>query len=147
MKRIITYVKLQRPADMVSRSITGMACVTILESLVSRDFIMGLRARSLMVSAAITRIGQMLEQGLEQKIVSKIKSKNGMCFKWVSPGFTGVPDRIAILPGGRVIFIEVKRPGLKDGRSPRQKRVAQQLEDLGCTVLKVNKMEDLDGYL
>lgn len=89
----------------------------------------------------------MLEQGLEQKIVRAVKAKNGLCFKWVSPGFTGVPDRIAVLPKGRVIFIEVKRPGLSDGRSKRQKRVAQQLEALGCTVLKVNKMEDLDGYL
>ena len=80
-------------------------------------------------------------------MVSAVERKKGLCLKWVSPGFTGVPDRIVILPNGKIFFVEVKRPGLKDGRSPRQKRVAQQLTDLGCTVLRVSSMEDLDGYL
>ncbi len=39
-----------------------------------------------------------------------------------------MPDRIAILPGGRIIFIEVKRPGLSDGLSVRQKKVIATLE-------------------
>lgn len=89
----------------------------------------------------------MREQALEQKIVSSIKAKNGMCFKWVSPGFTGVPDRIAVMPGGRIIFIEVKRPDGKGRLSTRQKRVGDQLRALGCVVLTVSKMEDLDGYI
>lgn len=125
----------------------GSQSVIISARLVYRVCAIRLKVKSLMGNADIMRIGQMLEQGLEQKIVAKIKEKNGLCIKWVSPGFTGVPDRIAILPGGRVIFIEVKRPGLKDGRSPRQKRVAQQLEDLGCTVLRISDMEELNGYL
>lgn len=89
----------------------------------------------------------MREQGLEQKIVSLVKRKNGMCFKWVSPGFTGVPDRIAVMPEGRIIFIEVKRPDGKGKVSKRQQRVSDQLKALGCTVLVVDKMEDLDGYI
>lgn len=88
----------------------------------------------------------MREAGIERKIVSAIKSKGGLCLKWVSPGFTGVPDRIAILPGGRVLFIEVKKPGT--GRlSSRQKRVGDLLRALGCAVLVVDKTEDLDGYI
>lgn len=89
----------------------------------------------------------MLESALEQKIVERVKAKGGLCFKWVSPGVSGVPDRIAILPGGRVIFIEVKRPGIDDGRSARQKRVATQLISRGCTVLRVSGLEELDGNL
>lgn len=89
----------------------------------------------------------MREQGLEQKIVSLVKRKNGMCFKWVSPGFTGVPDRIAVMPEGKIIFIEVKRPDGKGKVSKRQQRVGDQLRALGCTVLIVDKMEDLDGYI
>lgn len=96
-----------------------------------------------MASAGITQ----REQRLEQKIVSLIKAKNGMCFKWVSPGFTGVPDRIAVMPGGKIFFIEVKRPDGKGRVSKRQQRVGDQLRALGCTVLVVNKMEDLDGYI
>lgn len=89
----------------------------------------------------------MREQALEQKIVSYVKAKNGMCFKWVSPGFTGVPDRIAIMPEGKIVFIEVKRPDGKGKVSRRQHRVCDQLRALGCTVLVVDKMEDLDGYI
>lgn len=59
------------------------------------------------------------------------------------PGAPGVPDRIAILPGGRIIFIEVKRPGLSDGLSIRQKKVIATLEGLGCTVWRISDMEDL----
>ena len=69
-----------------------------------------------------------------------IKSLGGKAYKWVSPG---VPDRIAILPGGRIIFIEVKRPGL----SIRQKKVISTLEGLGCTVWRISDMEDLKARL
>lgn len=89
----------------------------------------------------------MREAALEKKIKARIEKEGGLCFKWVSPGFTGVPDRIAILPAGRLAFIEVKRPGLKDGRTPRQKRVAQMLEARGQTVLRVSSMETLEEWL
>lgn len=88
----------------------------------------------------------MREKSVEQKIVEKIKRKGGLCLKWVSPGYTGVPDRIAILPGGRILFIEVKRPGT--GRlSPRQRRVGDLLRSLGCSVIVADETEDLDGYI
>lgn len=89
----------------------------------------------------------MSEKELERKIKKRIEDWGGLCLKWVSPGFTGVPDRIAVLPGGRIIFIEVKRPGRENGLSPRQERVIGQLRALGCTVLVVNKEADLDEYL
>nr|DAT53066.1 MAG TPA: Nuclease [Caudoviricetes sp.] len=52
----------------------------------------------------------MLEKFLEQKLVRRVKAAGGMCLKWSSPGAAGVPDRIVLLPGGRVIFVEMKRP-------------------------------------
>ena len=89
----------------------------------------------------------MTEKELERKIISRVRSEGGLCLKWVSPGYTGVPDRIVILPGGRIFFIEVKRPGRDNGLSPRQRRVIGQLRDLGCLVLVLNRLEDLDEYL
>lgn len=89
----------------------------------------------------------MYESGFEKKLCDYIKSLGGKAYKWVSPGASGVPDRIAILPGGRVIFIEVKRPGLSDGLSVRQKKVRRTLERLGCTVWRVSDMEDLKARL
>ena len=85
----------------------------------------------------------MLESKLEQAVRKYIKSLGGQAFKWVSPGETGVPDRICILPGGKVIFIELKRPGRKNGLSERQKKIARVLEALDCKVWCINSMEDL----
>lgn len=82
------------------------------------------------------------EKELEKKLKNFIKAEGGLCLKWVSPGFTGVPDRICLLPGGRVVFAELKRPGIKDGLSPRQKRVISQLKALGCSVVVVRSEED-----
>ena len=89
----------------------------------------------------------MRESALEAKIKAKIQKKGGLCLKWVSPGFSGVPDRIALLPEGKILFIEVKRPGLSEGRSTRQKRVASQLKNLGFEVIRVSDIGDLDEYI
>ena len=85
----------------------------------------------------------MYESAFEKKICNFIKGLGGKAYKWVSPGNSGVPDRIAVLPGGKIIFIEVKRPGLSDGLSVRQKKVIADLEKLGCTVWRVSDMEEL----
>lgn len=71
-----------------------------------------------------------LEKDIERALVEKVKKRGGYCLKWVCPGWAGVPDRIVLLPGGRVVFVELKRP--KGGRpSPLQKWWAKKLIDLG----------------
>lgn len=52
----------------------------------------------------------MLEKEIEAKLVKIVKKYGGLCLKWVCPGWAGVPDRIVLLPGGKVIFVELKRP-------------------------------------
>lgn len=86
----------------------------------------------------------MLEKDLEEKLKKYVRAKGGLCLKWVSPGYTGVPDRICFLPGGRIVFVELKRPGRKDGVSARQKRVKQLLEKLGQRVLVIRSEEDFN---
>ena len=51
-----------------------------------------------------------LEKDIEQKLIKIVERHGGMCLKWVCPGWAGVPDRIILMPGGRVIFVELKRP-------------------------------------
>ena len=71
-----------------------------------------------------------LEKEIEAKLVERIRRRGGLCLKWVCPGWAGVPDRIILLPGGRVIFAELKRP--KGGVvSSRQKWWANKLRALG----------------
>ena len=89
----------------------------------------------------------MREAELEKRLKEEIEKRGGLCLKWTSPGFTGVPDRIVLLPGARILFIEVKRPGVKDGRTPRQKRVAWQLKGLGFEVVRLSDIADLEKHL
>ena len=42
----------------------------------------------------------MREKQIERKLVCEVKKRGGICPKWVSPGFDGVPDRLVFLPGG-----------------------------------------------
>lgn len=51
-----------------------------------------------------------LERDIERALVGMVKRRGGFCLKWVCPGWSGVPDRIILLPGGRVLFAELKRP-------------------------------------
>ena len=76
----------------------------------------------------------MKESTVERNIRRQVEALGGVAWKWVSPGRRGVPDRIRILPGPHIIFVELKRPGLNDGRSEQQKKVFHILEGLGCHV-------------
>ena len=77
-----------------------------------------------------------LEKEIEQKLRVAIKKRRGFCLKWVCPGWSGVPDRLVLLPGGRIIFVETKRP--KDGRVARlQEWWHRQLRGLGFQVYVV----------
>ncbi len=53
------------------------------------------------------------EKILERRLVLAVKKVGGVCPKFVSPGLDGMPDRLILLPGGRIAFAEVKRHGEK----------------------------------
>ena len=53
----------------------------------------------------------MLEKDIETKLRNKVKALGGRAYKFVSPGNSGVPDRLVVLPGGKIGFAELKRPG------------------------------------
>lgn len=72
------------------------------------------------------------EKITEAYLRDKVKALGGRSYKWVSPGCAGVPDRIVILPGGRVFFVELKSEG-KTSTAQQKKRQAE-LRALGCTV-------------
>ncbi len=73
-----------------------------------------------------------LERELERKLRDEIRKAGGECLKWVSPGYTGVPDRIVLASGGRICFVEMKAPGKTE--RPRQRIVQQHLREMGFTV-------------
>ena len=74
-----------------------------------------------------------LEKDIEQKLKKTVEKHGGQCLKWVCPGWSGVPDRIILLPGGHVVFVETKRP--KGGRvSKLQKWWHDRLRSFGFVV-------------
>ena len=87
----------------------------------------------------------MLEKEIEKKMVSEIKKRGGLAYKWVSPGNDGVPDRIVVLPGGKVIFVELKTE--TGTLKPRQKVQIDRLKALGCGVVVVKGEDGLTTFL
>lgn len=88
----------------------------------------------------------MLEKELEAKLVKGVEQLGGLCLKWVCPGNSGVPDRIVLLPGGHVLFVELKRPG-KNGLDPLQKVWKRTLSRKGFRVGVVNSEDTLRAAL
>ena len=87
----------------------------------------------------------MREKFIEKKLVEAVKKKGGMAPKFVSPGFNGMPDRIVLLPMGRIAFVELKAPG--EQMRPLQVKRKRQLERLGFSVYCIDSVEQIDGML
>lgn len=87
----------------------------------------------------------MLENRIERRLVERAKEAGGMAIKWTAPGTAGVPDRIVFLPGGVVIFVELKAPGRTS--TALQVRIQQMLKALGADVRVIDSLEDVDALL
>lgn len=87
----------------------------------------------------------MREREIEKKLVEAVKKQGGMCPKFISPGLDGMPDRIVLLPNGKVGFVEVKQQGKK----PRavQLRRAELLRALGFQVFVLDRTEHIGEIL
>ncbi|WZX99685.1 VRR-NUC domain-containing protein [Bacillus sp. FSL W7-1360] len=87
----------------------------------------------------------MRESQLEKRLKHRVEAWGGKSLKFVSPGMSGVPDRLIIFPMGRIVFAEVKTPGQKL-RALQFKR-KQQLEQLGCQVYVIDSLASIDQLL
>lgn len=86
----------------------------------------------------------MLEKEIEAMLVKRVKALGGLCEKFTSPGRRAVPDRIVTLPGGRIIFVELKRPGGKP--TELQLRDHARRRTLGCDVRVIDSKEQIDAF-
>lgn len=87
----------------------------------------------------------MREKTIEQKLVKAVKNTGGIAPKLVSPGFDGMPDRLVLLPEGKIGFVEVKAPG----KEPRPLQAARHrlLRHLGFKVFILDDPEQIGGIL
>lgn len=87
----------------------------------------------------------MRESDLEARLVRGVKAMGGLAYKFVSPGSVGVPDRLVVLPGGRVVFVELKSDS---GRLSRmQVYQIERLRELGADVRVVKGQEEVRKFL
>ena len=87
----------------------------------------------------------MREKTIEAKLVDAVKRRGGLAPKFTSPGFDGMPDRIILMPGGHLAFVEVKAPGKK----PRPLQAARHrlLRELGFRVYVLDDIRQIGGIL
>lgn len=87
----------------------------------------------------------MLERDVEKRLVSEVKKRHGVSPKFVSPGTNGMPDRIVLLPNGKIVFVELKAPGKK----PRALQLAchKKLRALGFDVFVIDNISQIDEML
>ena len=88
---------------------------------------------------------KMREKDIEKELAARTKAMEGIAPKFTSPGFDGMPDRLVLLPGGRMGFVELKAPGKK----PRALQLARHrlLRRLGFKVYVIDKIDQIDSVL
>lgn len=87
----------------------------------------------------------MREKEIEKKLTLEAKKRGGLAVKFVSPGFDGMPDRILLMPEGKMAFVEVKALG----KRPRPLQTARHklLRGLGFSVFILDDESQIGGIL
>ena len=85
------------------------------------------------------------ERDIERWLIKAVHVLGGVCPKLISPGFDGMPDRLVLLPHGRIAFAEIKAPGKKP--RPLQASRYRLLESLGFRVYVIDDTEQIGGIL
>lgn len=85
------------------------------------------------------------EATVEAYLRDRVKALGGIAYKFVSPGTSGVPDRLIVFPGGTVYFRELKAPGKKP--TPLQVRQLEKLKALGFDVGVIDSKQGVDEFM
>lgn len=87
----------------------------------------------------------MKESTIEARLVREVKKRGGLCYKFISPGSPGVPDRIVVLPGGATVYVELKT---EIGRLAKiQKWQIEELRKRGAVVRVLKGMDQVLEFL
>lgn len=87
----------------------------------------------------------MTEKKIEEKLRDEVKKLGGMALKFVSPSHAGVFDRVVLLPGGKVWFVELKRPGKE--LSALQKIFRRELDQLKTPYRVIDDMQKVKTFI
>lgn len=88
----------------------------------------------------------MQEKEVERYLCRQVKKKlGGMALKFVSPGLSGVPDRLVLMPGGKITFVETKAPSKK--LRALQEYVCGMIAALGFEVRMIDTKPGVDAFI
>lgn len=84
------------------------------------------------------------ERDIERRLKVRVEKAGGWCLKFLS-SVSGVPDRICLFPGGKIIFVELKRKCLKP--RPLQERQIKRIRELGFRVEVIDSEEGIEELI
>jgi len=87
----------------------------------------------------------MREKVVEEYLRDQVKALGGKAYKFVSPGNAGVPDRLVLLPGGKVVFVELKATGRKP--TALQEAQHRKIRNLSHTVFVIDSKAEVDKFI
>lgn len=86
-----------------------------------------------------------MERDIEKRLMTGIKNMGGRAYKWVSPGNAGVPDRIVLLPGGKIWFVELKT---ETGKTTRlQEAQIRLLSRMGFNIRVLHGLAEVEAFI
>ncbi len=85
------------------------------------------------------------EKAVEKKLSAEVKKVGGWSIKLIPDLVAGLPDRLCLFPGGRVVFVEVKSTGRKPSRI--QKFIHAKLRGMGFRVEVIDRNEQINNIL
>lgn len=93
----------------------------------------------------IVKHADVSEKNIEPYLCDQVKRLGGVCLKYSNAGAVGYPDRVALMPGGRCLWFELKSLGRTTSKV--QKIRIKQLEEIGHTVYVCDSKESINGVL
>lgn len=85
------------------------------------------------------------EKVVERKLVELVKINDGMCIKLLCDQLIGLPDRMCLFPGHKIVFVELKTTGRKPKRI--QAYMHNKLRALGFRVEVIDTVESVINFV
>lgn len=85
------------------------------------------------------------EKVVERKLVELVKINGGMCIKLLCDQLIGLPDRMCLFPGHKIVFVELKTTGQKPKRI--QTHMHNKLRTLGFRVEVIDTVESVANFI
>lgn len=87
----------------------------------------------------------MRENVVERRLTTRVNALGGMCVKVTPVSHSGIPDRLVLLPDGRSLWVELKRPGgeVKPHQVERHRRMAA----INHPVVVLSSCDEVDDWI